>query len=513
MATDFVLLQDLSGSFGDDLPVLQGLVEPLFEVLQGEDPDSQFAVASFVDKPQTPFGSPGDFVYQTNLPLTSSADDAVAVINGLTIAIGDDEPEAQLEGLLQVALRAGELGYRDGSQRFVILSTDAPFHVAGDGLLGIPPIVIPNNGDAVIDPNEDYPSVDQVADALEAANITPIFLVTPDVVDTYENLADELGGSTLPLAADSSSIVDGTREGLLITAGVVTVLGTADDDTLFGTDGFDGILGTLGIDTIFGFGGDDILDGGADDDDISGGTGDDSLEGGSGDDIVAGDAGADLIEGSLGDDILRGGKGRDIILGGPGDDTLRGNKGRDILRGGRGEDTLIGGAGGDTLRGEAGDDVLKGLDGRDLLIGGSGADLIIGGSNDDKLVGRSGADILRGGSGNDTLIGNAGNDTLRGNLGNDTLDGGVGDDILFGGGGNDSLTGGAGSDIFVLEEGDDIAIVQDFVDGEDLLRTAGGFGSLSFDDTVDGLLVSSSSDTLALVLGVSEGDISDADFA
>ena len=48
-----------------------------------------------------PFGSTGDFVYQTNLALTFSQPDLQTTYNGLTASGGNDTPEAQIEALMQ----------------------------------------------------------------------------------------------------------------------------------------------------------------------------------------------------------------------------------------------------------------------------------------------------------------------------------------------------------------------------------------------------------------------------
>lgn len=69
---DVYLLQDLSGSFADDISIVRGLVPNLVSRLRSIAPDTRFGVCSFVDKPVNPFGdaSSGDYVYRTNLPLT-----------------------------------------------------------------------------------------------------------------------------------------------------------------------------------------------------------------------------------------------------------------------------------------------------------------------------------------------------------------------------------------------------------------------------------------------------------
>ena len=75
---------------------------------------------------------------------------------------------------MQLALHAAEVGFRPDAARFVVLFTDAPFHVAGDGAAG--GITTANNGDAFFGDGsiEDYPFIAQVRAALEAANIIPI---------------------------------------------------------------------------------------------------------------------------------------------------------------------------------------------------------------------------------------------------------------------------------------------------------------------------------------------------
>ncbi|NEQ96427.1 MAG: hypothetical protein F6K30_06840 [Cyanothece sp. SIO2G6] len=431
-STDFVLLQDLSASFTDDLPVLQSLAEPLVETLLSDDDTAQVAVASFIDKPQSPFGSPGDFVYTTDLSLTDSADDVLAALNGLSTSSGADVPEAQLEALLQVALRGEELGYRDDSTRFVLLSTDAPFHVAGDGLFGFPPITLPNNGDAIVDPDEDYPSFDLLRTVLEENNVVPIFAVTPDVTTDYENLVDILGrGAVVNLTEDSTNLTDATRLGFAVVRNEVTILGTISIDILFGTSDADGIFGDLGDDVLFGRGNDDLIDGGA---------------------------GSDLIRGQSGEDTLLGGTDDDRIFGGGDDDDIDGGLDRDRLRGDGGDDRLDGGADNDNIRGGNGDDTLEGGDGNDRLNGDSGDDRVLGGDGNDRLRGDEGDDRLNGGEGNDRLNDDEGDDRLNGGEGRDRLRSGDDDDILLGGSGRDLLIGGEGDDTLRAGPGNDILV-------------------------------------------------------
>ncbi|HEX8108034.1 MAG TPA: hypothetical protein VF516_09920, partial [Kofleriaceae bacterium] len=180
--------------------------------------DARLGLASFIDKPLSRLGGSGDYVYQVAAggQITNSHTTFVNAIQGLVLGWGDDAPQSQLESLMQLANHAADLGYRSGSQRFVVMMTDAEFHKPGDCTA----CTHANNGDGIIDPLEDYPSVAQVANALVAANITPIFAVTEPEVAVYEQLTHDLAalgvnqGSVVTLADDSSNIVNAVLTGL-----------------------------------------------------------------------------------------------------------------------------------------------------------------------------------------------------------------------------------------------------------------------------------------------------------
>lgn len=227
---DIVLLQDLSGSYDDDVSTVRTLVPNLVSSIKSLQPDVRFGVASFVDKPIDPFGDPGegDYVYKTELPLTTNitgAGNALQnTINNLVVRSGNDGPEAQIEALMQLALRKDELGYRSSAIRVAILFTDAEYHVAGDGTQG--GITTPNDGDAVTNGDgilEDYPSILQVKNALVANDVYPIFAITSDSISYYTTLVELLGrGVVVTLSSDSANIVSAVTTGL--TNSVISML-------------------------------------------------------------------------------------------------------------------------------------------------------------------------------------------------------------------------------------------------------------------------------------------------
>lgn len=296
---DFVLSQDLSGSFGDDVATVQDLAPRLFNAIRRFQADSEFAVTSFIDKPTSPFGGSADHEYETVLPLTDARGDFVAAIDGLTLGSGADFPESQLSALLQIAERPEEIGFRGGSKKVVFLTTDAAYHEAGD--FSSAPA---NNGDAVLDGDppgtgEDYPSVEQVAEALQDAGVIPIFAVTAGVTSTYDDLVEALGfGAVVDLSSDSSDIVRAIREG-------IREVSSADIENAIGTDSAD------------------------------------LMRGNALDNVLEGRAGRDTIEGRDGADYLVGGDGPDRLFGNQGDDVIIGNSGSDRMRGDDGADVFV----------------------------------------------------------------------------------------------------------------------------------------------------------------------------
>jgi Ca2+-binding RTX toxin-like protein len=504
---DVQFLQDLSGSFGDDIANVRALVPQIVAALQAVQADSRFGVTSFIDKPVSPFGAAGEWVYQLELALTASSAALSATYNSLVIRNGADEPEAQLEGLMQLALHQIETGFRPDSARFVVLFTDAPFHQAGDGAAG--GILIPNNGDNQTPGGgalEDYPLISQLQSALAAANIIPIFAIANGYESVYQSLLTDLGrGAVVSLTADSSNIVAAITAGLTAatTTRIEDAIGGSGNDSITGSSGDNHLWGRAGNDAMAGGLGHDILEGEAGNDTLTGGGGD-TLIGGTGNDTYVDPGSADVIVEGAGSangaaDIVMSGASfaltavanvERLTLTGTADidgtgnalaNVIRGNSGANTLDGAGGNDTLVGGDGADALIGGEGNDVLNGGNGADTMTGGNGDDVylnpILGGAAADTIVELAGGGvdevqsnrsislafsafverlILTGagninGSGNNEanyIAGNGGANILNGGSGADTLIGGAGKDILIGGKGNDVMDGGADADTF-----------------------------------------------------------------
>jgi Ca2+-binding RTX toxin-like protein len=123
-------------------------------------------------------------------------------------------------------------------------------------------------------------------------------------------------------------------------------------------------------------------------------------------------------------------------------------------------------------------------------------------------------EVISGSRRRDELTGTDGDDIIDGGSGRDRIDGGPGDDRIIGGRGFDVLTGGEGIDIFVLASGFGRDRITDFEVGTDLMGLSGGltFNDLSIGRGLFGSLIRSGFDLLAVVEGVSPGELSEADF-
>ena len=511
--TDFVFLQDLSGSFIDDLPVMQTAIRPTINEIGGSLNNVRYAAATLLDAG----------VYQSVVSATANGNAIVNAYKGFSAS--GDESEAQLGALIQAAQGVG-LGLRANSQRVIMVATDEPY---------------------ALNSSPDFATIAKVKTALTANNAVPIFAVTPSQVSNYKSLVNQLGtGIVVPLSTNSNNFADTVRLAIALLTGEATKVGDSNANTLNGTADDDAIFGSMGNDTLSGLDGDDKLDGGSGNDSLFGGGGSDTLVGGIGDDKLFGGGGNDILIGGAGNDTLDGGANRDTadfsnasattvdlrvtgaqatgqgldtfrnienVIGSNGNDKITGNALRNELVGGNGNDTLKGGIGADLLLGGADQDQLFGGPGRDTLKGGSGADKMTGGDGNDEFhVKQAGDKVFEAsGGGNDLVIssrsftlpahvedldliggnlngtGNATGNEINGTKGKNKLIGLGGKDQLFGDAGNDTLIGGLGDDKIFGQAGDDTAIYKGSTAFRVDLRKTGGQATGQGNDTLGGV--------------------------
>lgn len=150
---DICLVEDETGSFGDDIANLQALAPNLVAALDASGSDYATCVVGFRDFAQSIWGDSGDWVYRLLADVGAGGAPLLAGVGMLTAGGGFDGPEAQLEALHYLAdpghapidsngdadtvdandTPAGlQPTWRLGAKRVVLLATDAGCHVTGD---------------------------------------------------------------------------------------------------------------------------------------------------------------------------------------------------------------------------------------------------------------------------------------------------------------------------------------------------------------------------------------------
>lgn len=232
---DFLLLEDETGSFFDDIALMKGtlpdhsdgLAAQIWDGLAAADVEFRGSVAGFADFAQDNWGGSwtygNDWVYTLYRDMTSDKDEWLLGIGQLKTNSGMDTAEAQLAALVSGAngaawdsngdgdfvdpedTPAGEKPqWMDEATKIIILVTDAPYHVYGD----------PEYPD---DPNVDKkwpgPSYADAVAALNAEGIHVIILATNTWY--YTSLAGDTGGATKQISSNSADIVDALMDALV----------------------------------------------------------------------------------------------------------------------------------------------------------------------------------------------------------------------------------------------------------------------------------------------------------
>ncbi|TNN56328.1 Integrin beta-2 [Liparis tanakae] len=227
---DLYYLMDLSYSMKDDLENVKELGKDLFATLNKITPHAQIGFGAFVDKTVLPYTNinkekllkPCDendqqcqaaFGYRHVLSMTPMEDEFKKKVTEQFISGNLDSPEGSLDAMMQAAVCGDKIGWRNSSTRLLVLTTDAGFHMAGDGKLA--GILEPNDKQCYMENNlyskstdMDYPSVGQLAMQLEENNIQPIFAVTKNVEIVYKQLSKMIPKSEVGvLSSDSKNVV------------------------------------------------------------------------------------------------------------------------------------------------------------------------------------------------------------------------------------------------------------------------------------------------------------------
>lgn len=118
---DIVFVIDTTGSMDDEISGVKNTCVAFADKLRRANRDFRLGLITFGDEIRQ--------VYGVNDTLTADAEEFKRWIGHQRADGGDDEPEISLDGLA----RAMQMRYRADTQKILILITDAPPHVKGDG--------------------------------------------------------------------------------------------------------------------------------------------------------------------------------------------------------------------------------------------------------------------------------------------------------------------------------------------------------------------------------------------
>ncbi|XP_032787679.2 integrin beta-PS isoform X1 [Daphnia magna] len=213
---------DLSTSMKASKEKLVNLAASLADAMRNITTDFRMGFGSFIDKPISPFANEMQplkpYLFRHHMKLSKDATTFALQVNSAPTFDNLDSPEGGLEALMQAVVCTQEIGWRSNSHRLIIFSTDAPYHLAGDGKLA--GISLPNDESChVLQDGDgrfyydhfrwlDYPSMAQISRQIANNSMNVIFAVPGSMVMTYRDLSLRLlGASVGELTNDSANIV------------------------------------------------------------------------------------------------------------------------------------------------------------------------------------------------------------------------------------------------------------------------------------------------------------------
>lgn len=139
---DVLFLVDTTGSMGLAIDnVRSSLSTTIAPAVEDAIADVVMGVGDYRDFPVDPYGSPGDWPYQTRQTMTSDLSAVQAALGTLSAGGGNDGPESGIEGLYEAVAGSGSCSgggfgsvcFRTGSNPIIVVVTDAPMHNGPSG--------------------------------------------------------------------------------------------------------------------------------------------------------------------------------------------------------------------------------------------------------------------------------------------------------------------------------------------------------------------------------------------
>ncbi|KOC68093.1 Integrin beta-PS [Habropoda laboriosa] len=241
---DLYYLMDLSASMESYRDHLSELGVQLAEAMRKLTSNFRLGFGSFVDKVVLPMtntqleklispcvlkksGKPcaSPYGYKNQMPLTENITLFKTRVQEAPVSGNLDSPEGGLDAMMQAMVCTEEIGWRQNARRLIIFSTDASYHIAGDGKLA--GIIEPNDCLCHLDEQgfytystlQDYPSISQINKVAREHDMNIIFAVPGHKKDTYQLLSRSISGSRIGIIGQKSqnvvALVSGEYEKLV----------------------------------------------------------------------------------------------------------------------------------------------------------------------------------------------------------------------------------------------------------------------------------------------------------
>lgn len=125
---DLAFCMDTTGSMSGSISALKSTATSAMSTLGSSGADFRIAITEFKDFPISPYGDPGDFPYRPDSPFSSTPSVILGGINMLAASGGNDWPESTLSGIMGAINAQGIGGWRSGSNKSIVVMTDASPH-------------------------------------------------------------------------------------------------------------------------------------------------------------------------------------------------------------------------------------------------------------------------------------------------------------------------------------------------------------------------------------------------
>ncbi|CAH1183280.1 unnamed protein product [Phaedon cochleariae] len=210
---DLYYVMDLSNSMKAHKDKLAQLGSKLAMTMRNITTNFQLGFGSFIDKVELPFtstrkerlrapcdGCASPYSFKNHMPLSVNYAKFVDQVRSSKVSGNLDTPEGGLDAIMQAIVCKKQIKWRPQARHLLILSTDAGFHIAGDGKLA--GVVEPNNGKCHAKESDylkyDYPSVSHINHVARENHINIIFAIvkkTNDVGKAYKELSKHIENS------------------------------------------------------------------------------------------------------------------------------------------------------------------------------------------------------------------------------------------------------------------------------------------------------------------------------